>query len=188
MTSAAGGRQPEGHKDMRARACALGLLLLSGCAAAPHTRGAGVVTKLEVRPVVWNAASASVGRVRAVAEDGDVVCVFAEDRATVLSSGAVVSRDTTVKGWVNGASITAADGAGHWIVGIDGSGRVRRLRNLTAFEDVSERFGLGGQRVLGATLLAPNLVGFLLDRMIAISDGEHVGYFGTRPFKSLAGG
>ena len=63
---------------------------VAGCGRAPHTRAAGAVGASAVRPVDWNPARAQVGAVRAVADAGDVVAVFGDGRATVLSSRAGV--------------------------------------------------------------------------------------------------
>jgi mono/diheme cytochrome c family protein len=162
---------------------------LAGCGAAPHTRAAGVVTPLAVQPVAWNAAKAPVGRVGAVADNGDVVCVFADDGATVFSAGAVVGRDAAAKGWMTAGTIPSADGGGaRWIVGIDAAGHLHRLRGSGVFEDVSPRFGLGSQRVRAAMLLGLDRIGFLLDSQIAISDGRSVTRFGAPSFADLTGG
>ncbi|GAF72485.1 unnamed protein product, partial [marine sediment metagenome] len=166
----------------------LAVLALSGCGVTPHTRAAGAVATLAVRPVVWNAANAPVGNVRAVADTGDVLCVFAEDGASIFSAGAVVSRDEHVKGWASGDSIYATDGTTRWLVGIDGAGHVHRLRAMSTFEDVTARYQLGGKRVRGATVVGPGRVGFLLESEIALSDASRVAVLSSSRFTMFAGG
>jgi hypothetical protein len=168
-------------------AAALGVL--AGCGAAPHTRGAGAVSPLAVRPVVWNPASVSVGHATAVADAGTVVVVLGDAGATVLSSGAVVSTDRAVTDWVDARTIHGADGSARWIVAIDGKGRLYYLRGSSSFENVSARYGLDGRRVLGAAELDPTHVGFLLDGELDVADGRRLSrYRAPVPGVSLAGG
>jgi mono/diheme cytochrome c family protein len=160
----------------------------AACGPAPHSRAAGGVATLAVRPVAWNAANAPVGKVRAVADGGDVVCVFADDGASIFSAGAVVSRDERAKGWTWGDSIYATDGVARWIVGIDGAGHIQRLRAMSTFEDVTARYQLGSRRVRSATVVGPGRVGFLLDDEIALSNATHLAIMGSSRFSMLAGG
>jgi hypothetical protein len=161
---------------------------LAGCAVGPHTRAAGAVGHTTVRPVEWNPANAPLGEVRAVADTGDVVAVFARDRATVLSSRAVVAVDRTVKEWVDADTIYGADGSARWIVGVDAKGHVYYLRGLSSFEDVSERYGLGGRRVVTTAVLGPGFVGFLLPGEIALADGRQVTRYAAGSIDELVGG
>ena len=145
-----------------------------GCGPAPHTRGAGAVSPLAVRSVAWNPSNAPVGSVRAVADAGDVVAVFSDRGATVFSVRSAVAIDAKVSDWTSAGSIAGADGTAQWIVGVSGAGRIYHLRGLSAFEDVTDRYGLGCAHVLGVTPLGSGSVGFLLGREIAIADGAHV--------------
>jgi hypothetical protein len=169
------------------------LLLLSfGCGPALHTRGAGAVLPLAVRPVAWNPSNTAVGSVRAIADGGDVVAVFSDRGATVFSARSPVAVDRSVTDWASAGSIAGADGAARWIVGISGAGRIYHLRGRRTFEDVTDRYGLAGARVLGASALGSGVVGFLLGREIAIADGEHVTRYECPldgvTFDELAGG
>jgi hypothetical protein len=165
-----------------------GLTFLAGCGPAPHTRAAGALSPLAVRAVDWNPGGANVGPVRAVADAGNVVAVFGDGGATVLSSGAAVATDTRVTGWASAETIAGADGSARWIVGVDGQGHLRYLRGLSSFDDVSTRYGLDGLRVLGATMIDASHVGFLLDQEIAVADGRRVTRYATGPLQGLAGG
>jgi len=162
--------------------------LLAGCGPAAHSREAGAVTALAVRPVAWNPAGAPVGHVRAVADGGTVVAVFGDRGATFLSSGAVVGTDSHVTDWTGARTITGADGSARWIVGIDGKGHLYYVRGLAALQDVSSRYGLQGRAVRGAAMIDPGHVGFLLDGEVAIADGSRVVRYTTGPLAELAGG
>lgn len=158
------------------------------CAPLPHSKSAGGVGNLALRPVAWNAANASVGKVRAVADAGDVVCVFADEGATVLSATAVVARDEAARGFRFGGSVLASDGQTRWIVGIDPKGKLWRLRGMTAFEDVGARYGLEGKGFRAATLLDAGTVGFAFDREIAIARAQKTSLYPAGTFVSFAGG
>ncbi|HEY2517724.1 MAG TPA: cytochrome c [Polyangiaceae bacterium] len=160
---------------------------VAACGPSPHTRAAGALSPLDVRHVTWNAAGALVPKARAVAEAGDVVAVFADDGATVFASGAKVATDRTVTGWRDAETLTGPDGSAGWIVGIGGDGRLYHLRARSAFEDVTERYGLGNQHVRGAAVLGGAPV-FLLDREIALADGRKVVRYAEGPFAEIAGG
>ncbi|MGD0524669.1 MAG: cytochrome c [Polyangiaceae bacterium] len=162
--------------------------LLVGCGAAPHTRAAGAVSAFAVRPVAWNPSSAPVGRVSAVADVGGTVAVFGDAGATVLSSGAVVATDRSVTDWVDAQAIRGADGSARWIVGVDGRGRLRYLRGMSSFEDVSSRYGLDGRRVRAVAMIDRARVGFLLDQEIAVADGHRVIRYEAPPVATLLGG
>jgi mono/diheme cytochrome c family protein len=166
---------------------AVAALALAGCGAAPHTRAAGAVAPLAVRPVAWNPAGAPVGHVVAVADTGGVVAVLGDAGATVLSSGAVVATDRAVTDWSDARVIRGADGAPRWIVGIDRKGRLYYLRGLSSFEDVSTRFGLEGRAVRGAAMLDPTRVGFLLDGEVAVAHAGRVQRFAVPPMRTLSG-
>jgi hypothetical protein len=173
-------------------ACALAsatvLSLLTGCGPAPHTRAAGALTPLSVRRVDWNPGGVKVGAVQAVADAGNVVAVFGDIGATVLSSGAAVTTDARVTGWASAETIAGADGSGRWIVGVGGQGHLYYLRGLSAFDDVSARYGLDGRKVRGATMIDASHVGFLLDQEVAVADGHRVTRYTTGPLLALAGG
>lgn len=169
----------------------LGLALVTtllGCGPAPHTKAAGGVAELTIHPVPWNAASTPVGHVRAVADAGDVVCVFADDGATVFSSGAFVAKDTHVKDWRYGASIFATGGTTRWVIGVDGSGRIHRLRALSTFEDVSARYQLDKKHVREASIIGPGRVAFLLDGELALSDANKTSVYPATTFQDFAAG
>jgi mono/diheme cytochrome c family protein len=159
-----------------------------GCGPGAHSREGGGVGAVSVTPVAWNPTQARVGNVRAVADTGKVVAVFADDGATVFSSGAVVASDHGVTGWVDAQTVPGADGAARWIVGFDGRGHLYYLHGVSSFEDVSARYGLDGRAVRGAATLGPGRVGFLLDGELAIADGRRVARFGAPALTQLVGG
>lgn len=161
---------------------------LAGCAASPHTRAGGGVTPLRVRAVEWNAGHAPLTGVRAVADGGGVAVAFADGAAAVIAGGAVVAVDRAVPRWTAAGTIPAADGTGSWIVGVDGGGKVLRLRGLRAFEPVSDRFGLAGERVLGVADLGGRSAAFRLADGVALVDGATVIRYASGPLAGLAGG
>jgi len=161
---------------------------LAGCGAAPHTRGAGAIAPLAVRAVEWNPTQASVGRVHAVAEAGNVVVVFGDSGVRVLSSGALVASDGAVTDWVDAAAIRGADGAERWIVGVDGRGQLHYVRGLGSLDDVSGRYGLQDRRIRSATALDGERSAFLLDDAVAVAGGGRVTRYAATAWSSLAGG
>jgi mono/diheme cytochrome c family protein len=167
---------------------ALALAALSACAPLPHSRSAGAITVLAVRPVPWNPANASVGTVRGVADAGDVVCVFADEGTSVFSATSFVARDDAAKGFVDGGAILASDGQARWIVGIDPKGSLWRLRGMTTFENVGARYGLSGKRFFAAVRVDAGVVGFALERELAVARQQETSVFPATTFRHLAGG
>jgi hypothetical protein len=164
------------------------LAILAGCGPSRFSRAGGAVAPLTARAVEWNHAHAEIGPVRAVADAGDTVVVFGDGQATILAGGAVVAVDHSVARWTAAGVVPAADGNGTWIVGVDGDGRVLRLRNSSAFEGVSDRWGLARDRVLGLTTIGPAIAGFLLSGEVAVADGQRVTRYTTGPRQGLLGG
>lgn len=164
-------------------------LALVGCAPAPHTKAAGAVASLAVKPVAWNPANAPIAKVRAVADCGELVIVLGDDGASVLSANAIVARDGSAKGWTTAVSLVAPDGTTPWLVGIDPAGKVHRLRGMTAFEDVTARYGLGDRKVRGATLAGTAKVAFLLDDRVALGSASNIAVYPTTDrLSTIAGG
>jgi hypothetical protein len=126
--------------------------------------------------------------VRAVADSGADVVAFADGSATVLSGGRVVAVDRSVPRWIAAGTIPAADGSGTWIVGVDGDGRVRRLLGKSTLEPVSDRFGLGGDHVVGVASVGGAATAFRLSGAIALADGAAVTRYATGPIAAIAGG
>ncbi len=170
----------------RAAAVTLAAALGTACAPGLHTREAGAVGPLEVHAVDWNPAKTAVAGPRAVADTGELVAVFADDGSWVFRGGALAGHVTGATGWRDAATIVAADGSPRWIVGVDGKGRLLRLRGASSFEDVSARYGLPPGSVRGATMLDEARVGFLLDGRLAVADGEHVTRYGI-DLRALSG-
>ncbi|MEP7120632.1 MAG: cytochrome c [Byssovorax sp.] len=164
------------------------LAILSGCGPSRLSRAGGGVLPLTARAVEWNRAHTEIGPIRAVADAGDTVVVFGDGQATILAGGAVVAVDHSVARWTAAGVVPAADGNGTWIVGVDGDGRILRLRNNSAFEGVSDRWGLDHDRVLGVTTVGPTSAGFQLAGEIAVADGQRVTRFATGPLQGLRGG
>ena len=69
--------------------------------------------------------------------------------------------------------IPAGDLAGQWLVGVDGKGHLRRLRDRAVLEDVSDRYGLRSGVIsdLAAADVATATV-FALENELAVADGK----------------
>jgi mono/diheme cytochrome c family protein len=176
------------------RACAALLVAVTslgvtGCAPGLHTREAGALGPLEVHAVDWNPAKTEVRGPRAVADTGELVAVFSDDGSWVFRGGALQGHVTGATGWRDAATIVAADGSPRWIVGVDGRGRLLRLRGASSFEDVSARYGLPAGTVRGAAMLDGTRAGFLLAGKLAVADGERVTRYGVddTDLRALAG-
>lgn len=166
--------------------------LFAACGGAPR-EAAAPVRGAAPRVVAWNPTHASVGNVRAVAEDGDVLAVFADDGVTVFRGGAPIAHDAAAHDWVDATTVFSPGNATHAIVGIDRKGRIFGLRALSKLEDVTDRYGVGAASVRGAAMVAGSggarpLVGFALDRGFALADGTKLTRYAGDSFSSFAGG
>lgn len=172
----------------RASSIALVAMLAACGGADAHSRAAGAADRfaLGVRQVSWNPAGAAVGKVRSVADDGDVVVVLSEDGATIFRSGAAIGHDATAL--TRGMSISSIDGSSKWIVAVDKKGHLFYLRSLSTFDDVSERYGLTNAHVHDVALLGSGLVAFALDGQLAIAGGGAVTHYASSDFSAIAGG
>jgi Cytochrome C oxidase, cbb3-type, subunit III len=159
-----------------------------GCAPGVHTRAGGGVGPLTVHEVAWNPTHADVGQVRAVADAAGVTAVFSDLGATIFASGAVVAVDGSGKDWVGATVLPGADGGARWIVGLSRDGRLYRLKDRSAFEEVSARYGLEGDSVRSVATLGGNRVAFLLAQDLAIADGASVMRYAAAGFSGLVGG
>ncbi len=65
---------------------------------------------------------------------------------------------------------------------------MRRLLGKTSLEPVSDRFGLGGDHVIGVASLGGAVAAFRLQDEIAVADGASVTRYATGPLASFAGG
>jgi hypothetical protein len=129
---------------------------------------------ITVETVDWNPGLADTGTIAAVAEVGDATVVYSNKGALVFNGGAISASDNSVVTWTYAATIPASDGSGtSWAVGLDDQGRVLRLEARMALEDVSDRYGLKGVKVLGVVNMG-QYVGFALENEFAIADGDTV--------------
>lgn len=139
---------------------------------------------LDVRSVAWT--DVPLGKVAAVAEADDVVTVFSDRGAVVLSGGVELAVDPSVKNWVSAASIPAGDGNGSWMVGVDDAGHVYRLRDRRLLERIAPRYGLQSSKVQQVVSLGSGRVAFRLDHGLALTDGDKVGRY-DYTFAGLSG-
>lgn len=160
---------------MRSSAAPRSLCLLAALAALAACSADDAATPLALRRVAWNPADAEVGAVsEVVAFDGGVVA-FGAAGATVLVGGVVVARHAVATSWRGAASIPAGDGGGRaWVVGVDGDGRVLRMRASRDFDDVSARYGLAGTPVTGVVALDADRAAFTVDGGFVVVDRASV--------------
>lgn len=157
--------------------------------------GAEVVGDVEIPapPVLvgnvpWNASGANVGMVAALAEQGDTLFLFGTRGMQVLAGGVVAATDARVTTWRMAAVIPAGDGtAGEWVVGVDATGRVWRLRNRDALEEVTGRYALMMHDAQSVARLSMNRVAFGLRAGVAVADGTQVRVWNDPSFASLVG-
>jgi hypothetical protein len=129
---------------------------------------------------------AELGTITAVVESGDDVVVFGERGMQWLSGGAVFARDMRVMMWRDAASVPAGDGsAGRWVLAVDGSGHLWRVRDRMTLEDVTARYGLGDQMVRSVAVLDETRVVFGTDAGFAVADGMRVLRWNDPSFATL---
>lgn len=142
----------------------LSALALSGCVGpGAHERGGAKVGVLSVRDVDWNPSHVETGHASFVAEMGEDTLLLSGQGAFFFVGGALVGSDRRNADWRGAAAIPAADGQGTWLVGLDGSGVIHRVRARTSMEPISERYGLATRRIRGVASLGQGLTGFSVD-------------------------
>jgi mono/diheme cytochrome c family protein len=171
-------------------------LLLIGCGSGQIDGPAPPPTKtvsreletLTVREVAWNAAKVDVGTVSAIAEDDEELVLFGQKGATMMAGGAVRVVIPGATSWTAAATIPAADGVGDWIVGAADMGRLFRVRAESSLEDISERYGLGTDKVRSIVGIDAKSTAFGFEGGIAIADGATVTRYAGPQNGMLAGG
>lgn len=143
---------------------------------------------LALQTATWNANMTDLGKIAAVTELYDDVVVYSDKGATVMSGAAVAAQDGSTTSWRGAATIPAADGNGSWAVGVDGAGRMKRLRARTTLEDVGDRYGLAKDPVSAIVNVAAGKVAFSLVSQIALADGAQVVRFDQIPLAGPCGG
>jgi hypothetical protein len=143
---------------------------------------------MSVRAVDWNPQKIDVGKVSDVVESEGNVVVFGDRGASIFASGALVGVDHAATRWRTATSIPAADGNGRWIVAVDDAGKLWRLRNGSALEDVGARYGLAKTQLTDVADFGDGFVGFLgAPSFTAIADGTSITRYDAG-FLALAGG
>jgi len=162
---------------MRRALFALVSIALAGCGSGDPDASSRTLpneaSPLTLRSIEWNAAKADVGTVSAVTELDASIVLFGAHGATVITGGAVTATISGETTWTTAATIPAADGIGTWVLGVDGKGRVRRVRAGSSFEDVSDRYGLG-KDVVKSVVQVDALTVFGFANGFAIADGKTV--------------
>jgi hypothetical protein len=162
---------------------------VQSCAStAPYTRDHGQIGPLAVRAVNWNPTHVPIDSAVGVVDDGNQVIILSPDNTTLLRSGALVA-STGERSFTTAAAIPAADGNGQWLVGVDKSAQLYRLRAGRDFERVSDRYGFGQHPISAVCALSGRGVAFLVDgQELALADGHQVTHYAVGPVQSLACG
>lgn len=154
--------------------------------------------RLMVTEVNWNPASVAVGTVAAVAESGSTRSFFGSLGVKVLAAGALVGGDTSVTSWRSATTVPSGvpspgdagvDGgaaAPMWMLGVDGMGRVMRVRNDYFLEAVGDRYGVGGMSVRAVGYAGNRWVGFWTDANIVATDGVTAMRYMNGPYTMFA--
>ena len=171
----------------RARAIAFalaGVTLALGCASrAAYRRAAFGVMVVRTESV----AALDGERVIAAADDGTRRLLLTTQGAWILRGGAA-ERTPGTRPWTKAALIPAADGRGTWAVGLDDTGRLWRVRPGTDLEEISDRYGLGQERLRDVVAAGGRLAAFLVDGAVVVADGRRVLRYPAAGVRSLAGG
>jgi hypothetical protein len=152
--------------------------------------------RLAVMPVSWNPANTAVGTVAAVAESAASRALFGSLGVQVFVGGAVAGRDATTLAWRGAAAVPSgvpvvgdAGRPPEWLLGVDGMGRVMRVREDFTLEAVGDRYAVGGmQSVLAVGYAGATWVGFWTSTHIAVANGTRVMRYMNGPFTSFAAG
>ena len=163
---------------------ALAVLGLLGCG---HG-GTGAVTEgpLSVHAVNWNPDGTDLGKVAAVTDLSDSAVVFSDKGMSAMLAGSVTGTDATVTSWASAGVIPAADSMGSWLVGLDTTGNVYTVDANGQLSNISDRYGLLGQKVHDVASLGGSDAAFRLDGQLAIADGINVTQYALT-LASLAG-
>lgn len=170
--------------------------LMLGCSAGEIDGPAPPVTKtvskelepLALHNIEWNLAKTEVGSVSAIVEDDEELVLFGAKGATMMAGGAVRDIVPGAASWTAAATIPAADGVGDWIVGAADTGRLYRVRAAMMLEDISERYGLGTNKVRSIVGINGTSVAFGFEGGLAIADGAKVTRYDGPKNGLLAGG
>ena len=143
---------------------------------------------LQLKTVQWNAKSVSTGTVFAVADLNEDTVVFSSLGAMVFTAGLPLYTDAAVQSWKSATVVPAGNLAGSWLMGVDGAGKVRRLRDRSLMEDVSDRYGLNLDNVSDVVAVDPTTrTAFSLGAELAVSDGAKVTRY-PLAFSQISGG
>lgn len=166
---------------------ALALMLAAGCGDAPPPDTLLPVGAIELAGLEWTSVPVKLGRVAAVAESGDELALYTDTGVFVFSSGSSLGSDNSIHTWRGAADVPALGFSDRWLLAVDGEGRLHRLRNHTALEEVTALYGLGAKRAQAVAPLGDAHVAFSLDGNLAVADGQNLVEY-SLPLRELSGG
>ena len=152
------------------QASALALALATGCGEVQLPAG----ESFKLSELAWNSKNVDFGPISGVTEIYDDTLVLSGSGAVVLTSGVQLALDARVKSWGAVSVLPAADLSGSWAVAIDDKGSLRRLKNRSVMEDISDRYGLVGVPVRELAPMGQQGAVFALDGQLAVADGQTV--------------
>lgn len=166
------------RRTWRPRVTAAAWLWLAACSGGDDAHGPQLPSGvLDLTRVDWSQPLPSMsgpGHVATVAESGDEVALYSDLGIFLWSSGSTAGSDVSIRAWRAAAAVPALGIQGAWLLGVDGDGRLHRLRNGTSFglEDVTDRYALSGApvREVVPTGTGSEVV-FALENQVALTDG-----------------
>jgi hypothetical protein len=121
-----------------------------------------------------------------IVEQGDAVYALGGKLATVLRAGVITGKVEADHAWIDGAVIAAPDGDGRWVIALDDSGVPWRLTIAGEREQVADRLGLDGARVLAIGGAGTTFAAELSDGVAFTTDGLHLAKVTADPARAIA--
>ena len=120
--------------------------LLAFAACAGHAASPIAVGPTSVAPT-----STPWHRVVDVEEVADATYVLDDSGVTVVRAGTIAATATVAGGFVGGATITALDGDGQWVVGVDTHGSIWRITSTAELRDIDAQLGVHGVHAIASS-------------------------------------
>ncbi|MDP3275015.1 MAG: cytochrome c [Deltaproteobacteria bacterium] len=143
---------------------------------------------LPLRTVNFNPSNVALGDVAAVAESSGTTAFFGSTGLRLLRAGALVGSDPSVTQWRHAAAVPAGFGTGTWMLGVDGTGQVFRVRPDNLLERVGDRYGIEMLSVRSVWAGDATHVGFASDTLLVVADGMRIQRYMEGPFTSFSAG
>lgn len=144
---------------------------------------------LSAQRTQWNPAATPTGQVTALTELGNTLVLSSELGTLTFVGGALVGMSTEVRSAVAAATVPAGDAAGgQWMVLVDAMGRIWRVRDRGALEDVTGRYGLGMRGLRSVAAMNMTVTAFGGPQGFALANGMRVLVWNDAAFSALVAG